>query len=191
MLNKLWMKLKELCNKLINIPSSSPFQDCMLSTFDSLYDLIDTTYCGFPSTQSDVRIINMLLFNDYTDILYFVFKRLYTLHEYKDSSCSIRTVFGNFLLELPDLKLNMSCNESPFKNISYFQTLDELFDYYSKYCFKGEDKDCITLIPEENSLIPLYHILVDSYHNDFLVYKCFNRLTQRKDFFLINLNTGN
>ena len=195
MLNKLWMKLKGLFSKLISIPSPTPFSDCMLSTFDNLYYLIDKTYSGFPSTQSDVRIINMLLFEDYTNILYYAFKRLYTLHEDKDSSCSIRSTFGKFLLELPDLKFfqeeNISYNESPFKNISYFQTVDELFDYYSKYCFKGKDTDHITVIPEENCLMPCYHVLVDSYFNEFLVYRCFNRLTQRKDFFLIDFNTGN
>lgn len=205
MLNKLWMKLKELCSKLklISIPSLSPFQttspfaDCMLFTFDNLYPLIDKTYCGFPSADSDVRIIDMLPFEDYTNILYSSFKQLYTLHEDKDSSCSIRSVFSKFLSELPALKLytentkeKIFYKESPFKNISYFHTLDELFVYYSTYCLKGKGKDFITFI-EENFLPSPYYVLVDSYHNESLVYRCFNRLTQRKDFFLIDFNTGN
>lgn len=186
MLSKLWTKLKELWDKLFPTPYNA-LQDCMLSTFDSLYHLIDKTYCGFPSTQSDVRIINMLFFEDYTNILQYAFSRLYTLQEDKDSSCSIKSVFGNFLLELSDLKVNSSNgNESPFKNIFYFETEDKLFDYYSTYCFKGRDTDFITVIAGNS-----YFVLVDSYWNEFLVYRCFNRLTQRKSFFLIDFNTGN
>ena len=186
MLSKLWTKLKELWDNLFPTPYSA-LEHCMLSTFDNLYHLIDKTYCGFPSEQSDVRIINMLLVEDYTDILRYAFTRLYTLQEDKDSSCSIKSVFGKFLLELSDLKLNSdNRNESPFKNISYFQTEDELFDYYSTYCFKGKDTDFVTVIAGNS-----YLVLVDSYWNEFLVYRCYNKLIQQKSFFLIDFNTGN